>query len=68
MPTIYYINGYRFYFYTADSNEPAHVHVEKGEGSAKIWLEPNLEPKYFYEFKAQEKKKLWILQEKTMNY
>jgi len=44
------------------------VHVEKGEGSAKIWLEPNLEPKYFYEFKAQEKKKLWILQEKTMNY
>ena len=43
-------------FYAGDENEPAHVHVEKGGGTAKIWLEPTLNAKYFYSFKNQEKK------------
>jgi len=66
MPTILLINGYRFYFYAGDWNEPAHVHVEKGEGVAKIWLEPSLSPKYFEGFKAKEKKE--ILKLATENY
>jgi hypothetical protein len=35
MPTVVYINGMRFFFY---SNEhlPKHIHVEKGESTAKF--------------------------------
>ena len=58
MPTVLYINGFRFYFYAGDGNEPAHVHVEKGDGIAKIWLEPKLIAKYFYGFKSQERKEI----------
>lgn len=56
MPTVLLINGYRFFFYTGDKDEPAHVHVEKGDGVGKIWLEPELKPQYFDHFKSQQKK------------
>ena len=29
-----------FFFYSHEPNEPAHVHADKGGGSAKIWLPP----------------------------
>ena len=38
MPTLLRWNGYRFFFYSADGWEPAHVHVEKSGCQAKIWL------------------------------
>ncbi|MFN8641033.1 MAG: DUF4160 domain-containing protein [Candidatus Binatia bacterium] len=31
---------YRFYFYASDGAEPAHVHVERDDESAKLWLDP----------------------------
>jgi hypothetical protein len=40
MPTVLRIGGYRFFFYSSDRGEPLHIHVEKGEAVAKIWLEP----------------------------
>jgi hypothetical protein len=40
MPTLLRLEGYRFFFYSREGNEPAHVHVEKGEGVAKFWLRP----------------------------
>jgi hypothetical protein len=40
MPTILYEQGFRFFFYSADGNEPAHVHVEKGGAAGKWWLDP----------------------------
>lgn len=40
MPTILVIEGFRFYFYSNEGTEPAHVHVEKGDGIAKYWLQP----------------------------
>ena len=45
MPTIFRENGYRFFFYSneGDPREPAHVHVQKGSGEAKVWLEPEVE-------------------------
>ena len=52
MPTVLTVNGYRFHFYASDQDEPPHVHVSRGEGYAKIWLEPNVEPQYFYKYKA----------------
>ncbi|MFW5700941.1 MAG: DUF4160 domain-containing protein [Cyclobacteriaceae bacterium] len=65
MPTILYLNGYRFYFYAGDENEPAHVHVEKGGGTAKIWLEPEINAKYFYSFKNQERKEIMKMVEEN---
>lgn len=44
MPTIFTINGYRFYFYSNEGNpvEPCHIHVQKGNGLAKYWIEPRI--------------------------
>jgi hypothetical protein len=40
MPVIYRKNGFVFFFYSSDRNERMHVHVRKGDGVAKYWLEP----------------------------
>ncbi len=34
------IDRYVDVFYSNERLEPAHVHVEKGEGEAKFWLDP----------------------------
>ncbi|MBX3102743.1 MAG: DUF4160 domain-containing protein [Bacteroidetes bacterium] len=39
MPTILRWNGFRFFFYSNEGNEPPHIHVEKAENTAKFWLE-----------------------------
>ncbi len=54
MPTVLRIDGYRFFFYSNENNEPAHVHVEKGEGEGKIWLEPAISVAYFMGFGTRE--------------
>ena len=40
MPTVLRVGGYRFYFYSHEPNEPPHVHVDRGELSAKVWTDP----------------------------
>ena len=40
MPTVHREAGCEFFFYAEEGNEPPHVHVDKGEGSAKLWLQP----------------------------
>ena len=41
MPTIRALsNGYRFYFYSFDCNEPKHVHIQKDNMICKFWLDP----------------------------
>jgi hypothetical protein len=40
MPTILRLGHYRFFFYSGDSDEPAHVHVERDYKIAKFWLKP----------------------------
>jgi hypothetical protein len=39
VPTVLRKAGYRFFFYSHEPNEPPHVHVERAELGAKIWLE-----------------------------
>ena len=39
MPTVLRTEGYRFYFYSHEPNEPPHVHVDKAEATAKVWLD-----------------------------
>ena len=40
MPTVLRIGRFRFYFYSHEPNEPPHVHVDRGEATIKIWLDP----------------------------
>ncbi|SCD20265.1 hypothetical protein PSM36_1443 [Proteiniphilum saccharofermentans] len=39
MPTLFIIFGLRFYFY-ADEHLPIHIHIENGDGRAKINIDP----------------------------
>jgi Domain of unknown function (DUF4160) len=38
MPTVLRWNGYRFYFFSNEGDEPPHIHIDKGGGTAKFWL------------------------------
>ena len=40
MPTVLRERGFRFFFWSNERNEPPHVHVESGDGYAKVWLTP----------------------------
>jgi hypothetical protein len=40
MPTVLRAGPYRFFFYSADRGEPAHVHMEREGKRAKFWLDP----------------------------
>ena len=44
MPTIFRYDGFRFFFYSneGDPRELVHVHVRKGGGEAKFWVEPEI--------------------------
>lgn len=39
-PTVHLEDGYQFRFWPNEGTEPAHVHVTKGDGRAKWWLDP----------------------------
>ncbi len=54
MPTVLFINGFRFYFYSNENDEPIHIHVEKGDGNGKIWLEPEISIAYMHSFTSKE--------------
>jgi hypothetical protein len=38
MPTVLRSGPYRFYFFSHEPNEPPHVHVDRDEATAKVWL------------------------------
>ncbi len=38
MPTILFIYGWKLYFYSNESKEPIHIHVQKGDAQAKFWI------------------------------
>jgi len=40
MPTVLRVDGYRFFFFSNERQEPPHIHVERGDGYAKVWLDP----------------------------
>ncbi|HEV8242135.1 MAG TPA: DUF4160 domain-containing protein [Thermoanaerobaculia bacterium] len=40
MPTVLRHGPYRFYFYSHEPHESAHVHVDRDDASAKFWLGP----------------------------
>ena len=40
MPTILRIGPYRFFFYSNEDGEPAHIHIQRDRMLAKFWLLP----------------------------
>lgn len=40
MPTVMRSGPLRFFFYSNESNEPAHIHVQRDKAIAKFWLSP----------------------------
>ena len=56
MPTVFYEQGFRFFFWSNENNEPIHIHVEKGDGDGKVWIEPVIKPAYFHNFSPKDQK------------
>ena len=56
MPTVLEISGYKFKFYSNENDEPAHIHITKGNGNAKYWLRPSIEEEYSYNFTVRERR------------
>jgi hypothetical protein len=56
MPTVLLVNGFRFFFYSNENNEPAHIHVSKGEAEGKIWIEPNVAVAFLDGFNTNEER------------
>jgi len=40
MPTVFIVQGFRFFFFSNEGTEPIHVHVEKADKTCKFWLNP----------------------------
>ena len=40
MPTVLVLDGFRFFFYSLEGQEPPHIHVEHGDNVAEFWLSP----------------------------
>ena len=52
-PTVLQSGPYRFFFFSSDRNEPAHVHVKRDRKLAKFWLAP-VRMAYSYGFSQTE--------------
>lgn len=52
------VEGYRFFFYSHENDEPPHIHVEKGDGSEKWWLLPHPARVYSTGFKAGKQRRI----------
>jgi len=40
LPALLRVRGYRFFFFSMEGREPAHIHVGHAGRYAKFWLEP----------------------------
>jgi hypothetical protein len=39
VPTVLRIGPYRFFFYSNENDEPAHVHIQRERALARFWLQ-----------------------------
>lgn len=58
MPVVLRISGFKFYFFSNEGSEPVHVHVRKGNGEGKIWLEPEIKEEYMIGYTVKELKQI----------
>lgn len=60
MPKVLEKQGFRFFFFSGEGQEPPHIHVEHGDKVAKYWLQP-VELASSEGFRAHELSKLRML-------
>lgn len=60
MPTLFKENGFRFFFYSNESQEPCHVHVVGRGGEAKLWM-PQCAFEYVYGLNAKDLKDILLI-------
>jgi len=60
MPKVFEKQGFRFFFFSGEGQEPPHIHVEHAEKVAKYWLQP-VELASSEGFRAHELTKLRML-------
>ena len=61
MPTVFYFNGWRFFFFAEEGNEPMHVHAEKAERNCKFWIHEkthSIEAVYYYKMNPRDKREV----------
>ncbi len=61
MPTILFVMGWRFFFYSNEGNEPIHIHCRKGGREAKYWLDKEnfaVEEAYCYNMGAGDRREV----------
>ncbi len=61
MPTILFVMGWRFFFYSNEKNEPIHIHCQKAEKECKYWLDIDkfaLEEAYSYNMNNKDKREV----------
>jgi hypothetical protein len=66
MSTVLTEQGFRFFFWSNENDEPMHVPVEKGGAEGKIWLEPVIKLSYMHEFTLKEQKKIMEIMTVTL--
>ena len=56
MPVVFRFNGIRFHFFSneGDQLEPVHIHAQRAECLAKIWVRPEIQLADNYGFSASE--------------
>jgi hypothetical protein len=57
MPTVLRSGRFRFFFFSNEGQEPAHIHVKAGDDEAKFWLDP-IELVANFRFNARELKQI----------
>jgi uncharacterized protein DUF4160 len=57
MPTVLRVGRFRFFFFSNEGQEPAHIHVKAGAEEAKFWLDP-VQLVANYGFNGRELKKI----------
>jgi hypothetical protein len=61
MPTILLVNGWRFFFYSNENNEPIHIHCQKSGKEFKFWLNQkdfDIEEAYSYNLNVKDKREV----------
>ena len=65
MPDALRHGPFRFFFWSRENNEPAHVHMKRDKKEAKFWLEPVVELAQNWGFARHELNELRRLVEKN---
>ena len=60
MPKVFEWRGYKFFFWSNEGSprEPRHIHVRKGNATAKYWIDPEISLESAYEMSSHELKEI----------